>query len=415
MYILLTNNIFFKNLQLNISTKMKNLTPIVLGAVIFAILVSGCIEQTMETEKPSPPQTPPSTQEPSCLASCDDENSCTKDYCSIDTNYECKHDVITPCCGNNACEPAESYESCPKDCKKPVEIPVEANETNKTSAQVNETLPGNETPIPGSEIEPSEIKISAFNMHLFGEDKGKNDKVMDVLVKIAHEFDIMFAQEMADPSDATVNYFLNKINAGGHEYNFACSVPLGRSNTMEEYCYFWNTKTVRFIGGESYVYNDIGNIFEREPYIASFKSGNFDFILVGIRTKPNDATAEIANLASVVTSVLTKKPGEKDIIVLGDLSADGSYFNENEYFSPLRSAKFQWVITNDMNTTTIGNYTYDRMIMMDATYNYEYVKNSAGVLYFDKKYGITDRKLIEGVSDHYPIYAEFRTDLKDDD
>lgn len=53
--------------------------------------------------------------------------------------------------------------------------------------------------------------------------------------------------------------------------------------------------------------------------------------------------------------------------------------------------------------------------MTSATGDHEYVDNSAAVFYFDNEYGIADHELITDVSDHYPVYSVFRTDLSDDD
>ncbi len=55
--------------------------------------------------------------------------------------------------------------------------------------------------------------------------------------------------------------------------------------------------------------------------------------------------------------------GEGDFIVMGDLNADCSYFNENSQ-SPLRSNDYYWVINNSVDTTTKStDCTYDRIIM----------------------------------------------------
>ncbi len=53
---------------------------------------------------------------PACPVSCDDNDSCTADACSQETGYGCIHDQLTPCCGNFACEPGETYSTCPEDC-----------------------------------------------------------------------------------------------------------------------------------------------------------------------------------------------------------------------------------------------------------------------------------------------------------
>src|SRR4030067_1846012 len=97
-----------------------------------------------------------------------------------------------------------------------------------------------------------------------------------------------------------------------------------------------------------YVYNDTNSVFEREPYIASFKIGNFDFVLAGIHTKPEDAYNEIGNLTSIVWSIQTAKTNEKDIIIMGDFNADGSYFNEDDASNLFKASENNWIIKNDI-------------------------------------------------------------------
>ena len=261
------------------------------------------------------------------------------------------------------------------------------------------------------------LKISAFNIQIFGKAKREKENVMNVLTKIAQEFDIMLVQEIRDREEKTIPYYLQKINdeIGYQKYDFIRSERLGRTTSKEAYSYIYNIDKVQFIEGSEYVYNDVNDVFEREPYIASFRSGNFDFTLVGIHVKPDDADAEIGYLANVVNSILAENPNEKDIIVMGDFNADGTYFDEDDNANPFKSPGFYWVITNDMDTMTKTSWTYDRMVIKDSTFDYEYIENSATVFYFDTEYGISDETFVWEVSDHYPIYADFKTNLIDDD
>ena len=268
----------------------------------------------------------------------------------------------------------------------------------------------------GSDGGPETIRIAAFNIQVFGRAKRQKDRVMDVLADIAREFDVVLVQEIRDSSEQTAPYYLEKINEKpGSPYDYVRSPRLGRTTSKEAYAYFYNTGTVEFIEGSDYVYDDTDDIFEREPYVASFRSGGFDFTLVGVHIKPDDAYDEIGNLTLVVLSVLEENPDEGDIIVLGDLNADGDYFEEDETSNPLRDPEFHWTVSNEMDTMTKTDWTYDRMIMTAATYGHEYVQGSTGVFYFDKEYEISDEELVWDVSDHYPVYAEFDTTLVDDD
>ena len=264
--------------------------------------------------------------------------------------------------------------------------------------------------------EPSTIKVAAFNIQIFGRTKREKEDVMAILVNITRQFDLVLIQEIRDSSETTAPLFLDMINeAEGPEYAYVRSPRLGRTTSKEAYAYFYNTETVTHEEGSDHVYNDTDDVFEREPYIATFSSGGFDFTLVGIHTKPDDAPHEIGNLTIVVASVLAEDPDEGDIIILGDLNADGSYFNEDGTSNLLQAPDYHWTVTDEMDTMTKTDWTYDRMILLDATYGHEYVDGSTQVYYFDQVYGITDEELVWDVSDHYPVYAEFSTDLMDDD
>lgn len=151
--------------------------------------------------------------------------------------------------------------------------------------------------------ESQTARIAAFNIQIFGETKSQKEDVMTVLTKVIREFDIVLIQEIRDASGQTIPYFVEKINQmEGPNYSFIVSERLGRTTSKEAYAYIYNTERVEFIQGSDYVFNDVNDVFEREPYIASFKIGNFDFVLVGIHTKPDDAYNEIGNLTSVVSS-----------------------------------------------------------------------------------------------------------------
>lgn len=222
------------------------------------------------------------------------------------------------------------------------------------------------------EAEPSpeaaSIKVAAFNIQVFGRTKRSKPEVMDILVDVASEFDVMLVQEIRDSSGEK---------------------------------------------GSAYVYNDTGDVFEREPYVASFRSGGFDFTLVGIHTKPDDAQHEIGNLTAVVAGVLARASSEGDIVVMGDFNADGGYLDEDGA-SSFKAEGYYWIVENSIDMMTKTDWTYDRIVLLDGTYREEYVADSCRVFYFDAAYGI-EQELTEDVSDYYSVYAVYRTDFPDDD
>jgi len=193
--------------------------------------------------------------------------------------------------------------------------------------------------------------------------------------------------------------------------HYVISERLGRTGSKEQYAFVYNTETVSLIPSSSYVVDDPVDVFEREPFVAFFRSGNFDFKIVNNHIKPDDVEAELKQLAVLINDIYDSS-SEKDIIVLGDMNADGSYFNEDNLVTIL-PLWIQLIGNNEDTTVAVSDNTYDRMMTRDTT-NAEYTGKS-GVFRWDTEYGVTDASFIKKVSDHYPVYAEFRTDLADDD
>ncbi len=250
------------------------------------------------------------------------------------------------------------------------------------------------------------IKVGAFNLQIFGTAKASKPEVMGVLSEIIRNFDVIAVQEIRDESQTALPALKDAVNSiGSPQYDYVVSDALGRTTSKEQYAYFYNTQTIRQIG-DPYIYPDSTDMFQREPYIAEFKSrsGSFDFVAITIHTEPDNATQEINDLPKVVDNAKSRYPDEGDFIIMGDLNADCSYFNENSQ-SPLKGSDYNWVINNSVDTTTKStNCTYDRIIITNPVKTC--FTGDSGVFRFDTAYNLNYDSTI-AVSDHYPVYAVF--------
>jgi deoxyribonuclease-1-like protein len=252
----------------------------------------------------------------------------------------------------------------------------------------------------------STIKVGAFNLQAFGTTKASKPEVMSVLSKIIRNYDVIAVEEIRDSSQTALPKLKETVNSvEGPQYDYVVSERLGRTTSKEQYAYLYNTQTIQLIGSP-YTYPDTNDLFQREPYVSEFKAkgGNFSFVLITIHTDPDTATQEINDLPKVVDDAKSKFQGEGDFIVMGDLNADCSYFNENSQ-SPLRSSDYYWIINNSVDTTTKStDCTYDRIIITSPA-KADFTGDS-GMFRFDIAYNLTYDATI-AVSDHHPVYAEF--------
>lgn len=267
----------------------------------------------------------------------------------------------------------------------------------------------NSFPVIADDIHDNKISISAFNVQRFGKKKCSNEKVMKNIADIAKNFDVLLLQEVQyDCAAETTCKNINKEK----NYKFFKSPKLGKSSYKEEYVFLYNIDKVN-ITGEPYVYKDTNDMFEREPFIARFQAGKFSFVLVGIHTQPKKAEKEINSLERVIQDAEKHFFPEKDIIVLGDLNADGIYFSESQQKGIRNPEIYLWAINDQIDTTLAhSSNTYDRIIFENKFTLEDYTGHS-GVFKFDKEYNLPLEDALK-ISDHYPVYSVFYTDRDKD-
>jgi deoxyribonuclease-1/deoxyribonuclease-1-like protein len=138
-----------------------------------------------------------------------------------------------------------------------------------------------------------------------------------------------------------------------------------------------------------------------------------DFILIDNHLRPSSAAQEIAALPEAV-SWFRELWDEQDVFIVGDFNADGAYYDETLLESVFPEAEYLCVITNDLDTSLAESQnTYDRFIITRSARE-DYI-GKFGVLRFDEVYDFSAYSIQpKEVSDHYPVWAEFRLD-KDTD
>ncbi|XP_002737107.1 deoxyribonuclease-1-like [Saccoglossus kowalevskii] len=261
----------------------------------------------------------------------------------------------------------------------------------------------------GSEIK--DLRLSAFNVQVFGQMKASDPLVMDVLKKIILRNDVILIQEIRDSSETAILRLLAEINrASDNKYSIEISDRLGRTHSKEQYAFFYRTDSVNMT--ESYHYDDGEeqngtDEFEREPFIVRFSSPSTavsDFVMVAIHTKPDDAVKEIDYLTDVYDDIVSRWNIE-DVIILGDFNAGCDYVKSKDWnYIRLRTDKrFTWLIDDREDTTVASTFcAYDRIVIGGTTLEGAVWPKSSRVLYFDEKFDLTDDQAA-AVSDHYPV------------
>lgn len=224
------------------------------------------------------------------------------------------------------------------------------------------------------------ISIACWNLQIFGPSKASNETLLDYYTDKLNGYDVFIVQEIRDASGTAIELFAEEFP----DYQYIITNRAGQSSSKEQYAVFYNDQ-LNLV--DSYDYQaDYQEEMQRPPFKTTFTSNNWSFTLYTIHTQPDNVSNDLSVLEMIVGN-----PAD-DAIILGDLNADGSYYDEEniQHFT-----SWNWVISNDIDTTVASSdNTYDRIIINNATLN-NFVSS-----------GVMD-DVNSDQSDHYLVYAVF--------
>ena len=249
------------------------------------------------------------------------------------------------------------------------------------------------------------LLIASFNIQVLGQSKISKPGMKEKLAHVIRQFDLVAIQEVRAKADNVIPDLVSSINANGSRYNFVIGPRLGRSNSKEQYAYVFNTNTVEHDPSSVGTINDPNDLLHREPLVTRFRARTqspaqaFTFWMVNIHTDPDEVPEEVDALADVFTVMQQARSDEDDVILLGDLNA-----NEKQLGRLGRIPGMRWTVTG-VTTNTRKTKAYDNILFQGlATQEYT---GRWGVYDLERNLGLSRDQALQ-VSDHLPVWAEFR-------
>ena len=246
------------------------------------------------------------------------------------------------------------------------------------------------------------IRVATWNIKQFTD---RPDLDLPVIAKIITEarFDVLAIQEVKKDGRA-VDRLLATL---GPPWRSGGISPMTGNN--ERFAIIYRGDRVQAVGSASFIDLADESVFDRHPYTARFRANRFGFQLVVVHLSYTDTgrrRLETQTLANCVME-LAARQSEKDIIVLGD-------FNEQRARPNLPLMEdVGWHTTVSEATNLSSKEIYDN-ILIEPKHTTQWQGSS--IVRFDELYFANDdRAASAAVSDHRPVYAEFKTDGPDND
>jgi len=281
--------------------------------------------------------------------------------------------------------------------------------------------------IPSSKLDET-LNIATWNIREFGKAR-RTEAAIHYIAEILGQFDLVSIVELRD--DLTDLGRVLPILGPYWRAVYSDAIADDGGN-RERLGFIYDKRAVTFNGlaaepspprakkGVEYLSD---KSFWRSPYMASFKSGSFDFVVLTAHIRWGDNTEtrrqEIEMLADWIEAKrLEKNAEDKDLIVMGD-------FNIGSRDDPLFKAiskhglQIPKALLGAHGTNLEKNKRYDQ-ILHYPIYP-ETFANSGGELdfYIDAARiaelfpaGMTKEKFTFQISDHLPLWMQIRTDIE---
>ncbi|HEY5614868.1 MAG TPA: endonuclease/exonuclease/phosphatase family protein [Bacteroidota bacterium] len=283
--------------------------------------------------------------------------------------------------------------------------------------------------IPSSKIDET-LNIATWNIREFGK-KPRTEAAIHYVAEILGQFDLIGVVELRD----NLSDLKRALDILGPYWRAVYSdmIPDAGGN-RERVAYIYDKRAVTFNGlaaeaneprkkkGHEYLSEAS---FWRAPYLASFRAGNFDFVVLTthIRWGKNNKAriAELQMLADWVDGKRNEKHAEdKDLIVMGDFNIPEI---DDDFYKAITSRGLQMpkaLAGLEHGTNLKKNMRYDQ-ILHYPTFENKFTNAGGSVDFFisDEHIkelfpkGITRTQFTYQLSDHLPLWMQINTDLDD--
>jgi endonuclease/exonuclease/phosphatase family metal-dependent hydrolase len=278
--------------------------------------------------------------------------------------------------------------------------------------------------IPPSKLDET-INIATWNIREFGKKK-RSAAAIHYIAEVLGQFDLIGVVELRD--NLTDLGKVLEVLGPYWRAVYSDAIPDAGGN-RERIAYVYDKRAVVFNGlaaeaspprvkkGKEYLSN---LSWWRSPYMASFRSGNFDFVVITAHIRWGDSEKDrIGELKMLAEWVEAKRQEEhcedKDLIVMGDFNVPST---DSELFKALTSRGLQ--IPTALRKLTFGsnlekNKRYDQ-ILHYANYP-ENFTNAGGVLDYYRGNisplfpGMAKPEFTYQMSDHLPLWIQINTDI----
>jgi endonuclease/exonuclease/phosphatase family metal-dependent hydrolase len=281
--------------------------------------------------------------------------------------------------------------------------------------------------IPPSKLDET-LNIASWNIREFGKVK-RTEAAVHYIAEILGQFDVIGIVELRD--DLTDLGRVLKTLGPYWRVVYSDMIPDAGGN-RERLAFIYDKRAAVFNGlaaeaspprkkvGQEYLSE---SSFWRSPYLASFKAGSFDFILLTTHIRWGDSEAarqkEIELLADWIEAKRTEKSKEdKDLIVMGD-------FNIPSLDSPLYKAitkhglKMPAPLAGLHGSNLEKDKRYDQILHFPI-YSDKFCNAGGEVdFYIDTTHikelfpgGMTKEKFTFQMSDHLPLWIQINTNIE---
>lgn len=280
--------------------------------------------------------------------------------------------------------------------------------------------------IPSSKIDES-VNIATWNIREFGKSR-RSEAAIHYIAEILGQFDLISVVELRD--DLTDLGRVLPILGPYWRAVYSDAIPDDAGN-RERLGFIYDKRAVTFNGlaaeasaprakrGVEYLSE---KSFWRSPYFASFKSGNFDFVVLSTHIRWGDSNEtrrqEIEMLADWIEAKrLEKNCEDKDLIVMGDFNIPS---RDDALFKAITKHGLQIpkALLGAQGTNLERDKRYDQ-ILHYPTFSESYANKGGDLDFYVSEArikelfpaGMTKDKFTFQLSDHFPLWLQVNTDV----